>query len=130
MFTVLQIQDAHSKVESGADFPKYIQDIKALGVEAFETFVADSHTDYFGKNNYKTSSLAVYDTLNISEESNKERFIACIKAHQKGATDYVTFCKDCADNGIEKWIVDLGKMTCIYYDKKGNEILVENIPSV
>ena len=36
MFTVEQIQEAHSKVKSGADFPKYIQDIKKLGVDAFE----------------------------------------------------------------------------------------------
>ena len=76
------------------------------------------------------SVVPMHQNVTKAEESNKERFIACIKAHQKGATDYVTFCKDCADNGIEKWIVDLGKMTCIYYDKKGNEILVENIPSV
>ena len=29
MFTVEQIQQAHQKVRSGADFPKYIQEIKA-----------------------------------------------------------------------------------------------------
>ena len=32
MFTIQQIKDAHSKVKSGADFPKYMQDIIALGV--------------------------------------------------------------------------------------------------
>lgn len=39
MFTVQQIELAHEKVKTGADFPKYIQDIKELGVIAFETFV-------------------------------------------------------------------------------------------
>lgn len=28
MFTITQIENAHSKVKSGADFPKYIQDLK------------------------------------------------------------------------------------------------------
>ncbi|WP_417443048.1 DUF1398 domain-containing protein [Joostella sp.] len=130
MFTVAQIHKAHDKVKSGADFPGYIQEIKALGVEGFETFVEDSHTDYFGANGYKTSSDAVYDALTIAEKSNKEKFTVRLKAHQKGETDYMTFCKDCAENGIEKWVVDLHKMTCIYYDKGANEILVEKIPGV
>lgn len=39
MFTVEQIEQAHGKVKSGADFPKYIQEIKALGVTSFETWV-------------------------------------------------------------------------------------------
>ena len=46
MFTVTQIEEAHSKVKSGADFPKYIQEIKSFGVLGFTTWVKDSHTDY------------------------------------------------------------------------------------
>ncbi|MGH2648681.1 MAG: DUF1398 family protein [Ginsengibacter sp.] len=41
MFTAEQIKTAHSKVKSGADFPKYIQDIKRLGVTSFETWVIE-----------------------------------------------------------------------------------------
>lgn len=37
MFTVEQIEEAHGKVASGADFPKYIQKIKNFGVKSFET---------------------------------------------------------------------------------------------
>ena len=50
MFTVEQIESAHEKVKSGADFPNYIQEIKKLGVLSFETWVFDGHTEYFGKN--------------------------------------------------------------------------------
>ena len=32
MFTLEQIKLAHSKVKSGADFPAYIKELKALGV--------------------------------------------------------------------------------------------------
>ncbi|MGF7024877.1 MULTISPECIES: DUF1398 domain-containing protein [Sphingobacterium] len=31
MFTIEQIEAAHSNVKSGADFPAYIRDIKKLG---------------------------------------------------------------------------------------------------
>ena len=50
--------------------------------------------------------------------------------HQKGETDYFTYCKHCDETGIGNWLMDLKKMTCTYYDKAGNEILVENIPAV
>ena len=130
MFTVDQIEQAHSKVKSGADFPKYIQEIKALGVVAFETWVNDSHTEYFGENNFRTASKPKYAELIISENSDGENFKGRLKEHQQGKTDYFTFCKDCAESGIEKWIVNLHHMTCIYYDKIGTEILVEQIPQV
>lgn len=128
MFTVTQIKEAHSKVKSGADFPKYIQEIKSFGVIGFTTWVKDSHTYYLGENDFKTSSKKVYEDLEISENLNLEKFVQQLKAHQRGETDYYTFCKDCAENGVEKWIVCLEKMTCIYYDTVGNEVLVEEIP--
>lgn len=128
MFTVEQIKTAHSKVKSGADFPAYIQDIKKLGVTFYETFVSDGHTDYFGANDYKTSTTAKYETLAIADISNIEQFKIDIKAHQQGKTDYPTFCNDCAKSGIEKWSVCMDKMTCTYYNKAGNEILTEHIP--
>lgn len=129
MFTIEQIQDAHKKVKSGADFPTYIQEIKGLGIKTYITFVKDSHTEYFGENDYTTQSQPKYETLEISEILDAEKFKTQLKAHQQGKTDYFAFCKDCAETGIEKWIVDLQEMTCIYYDKSGNEILVEQIPS-
>ncbi len=128
MFTVKEINQAHEKVKSGADFPKYIQEIKQMGVMAFETWVKDSHTVYFGKEDYEVQSEPKYEALTILDFSNKEKFQHYLKIHQQGETDYYTFCNHCAETGIEKWIVSLEAMTCVYYDKKGNEILVEKIP--
>lgn len=129
MFTIEQIENAHKKVKSGADFPTYIQDIKNLGVIYYEVFVVDGHTDYYGKNNYKISTHATYKDLIISNYSNIEQFKIDIKAHQQGKTDYPTFCNDCAKSGIEKWQVNIEKMICTYFDKSGKEILIEQIPS-
>lgn len=130
MFTVEQIELAHSKIKSGAEFPKYIQEIKEIGVTAFETWVTDSHTKYFGKNDFQTISNPKYKELTIANSSDKEKFNQYLKAHQKGETDYFTFCKHCGETGIEKWIVNLDKMTCTYYDKSENKILVEIVPTV
>lgn len=129
MFKIEQIQNAHSKVKSGADFPKYIQDLKALGITHYETFVSDGHTNYLGLNNFRISSNSKYDELSISNESNAEQFKSDLKSHQQGNTDYPTFCRDCAKSGIEKWVVDINQMTCTYFDQYENEILEEMIPS-
>lgn len=129
MFTIEQIELAHRKIKSGAEFPKYIQEIKEMGVTAFETWVTDSHTQYFGKDNFATKSKPKYEELAIADNSDKAKFSEYLKIHQKGETDYFTFCNHCAETGIEKWIVDLNKMTCTYFDKSENEILVEIVPS-
>lgn len=128
MFTLDQIKAAHSKVKSGADFPTYIQDLIGLGVNFYETFVADGHTIYFGDQNQSVSSDHKYDRLNISEKSDAAQFKADLKAHQAGKTDYMTFCHDCAKSGVFKWQVNMSKMTCTYFDIDENEMLVEQIP--
>lgn len=129
MFTVEQIAFAHSKVKSGADFPTYIREIKEIGVVSFETWVIDSHTMYFGENDFQTKSKPKYDELIIADKSDKVKFQQYLKIHQKGETDYFTFCKHCAETGIEKWVVNLDKMTCTYYDVAKNEVLVELVPT-
>jgi uncharacterized protein YbcV (DUF1398 family) len=128
MFTIEQIKAAHSKVKSGADFPNYIKDLVKLGVIYYETYISDGHTNYFGKGDHKISSAPNYDQLIIDGQSDAEQFKIDLKAHQQGKTEYSTFCIDCAKSGIEKWAVFMDKMTCTYYDKAGNELLVELIP--
>ena len=128
MFTVEQIKTAHSKVKSGADFPKYIKEIKALGVTHYESYVTDGHVDYHGANNHTAKVPAKYEALVIADACNKEQFKLDLKAHQEGKTNYPTFCNDAAKSGIEKWVVNIEEMTCTYFDTSGNEILVEAIP--
>lgn len=128
MFTVEQIKTAHSKVKSGADFPAYIKAIKSLGVTHYETYVADGHIDYHGDSGYLAKVPAKYDLLVITDNPKTEEFKAELLAHQQGKTDYLTFIKMCAGTGIEKWEICMDKMTCTYFDKIGNEILVEEIP--
>lgn len=127
-FTVEQLKTAHGKVKSGADFPAYIKEIKALGVTHYETYVSDGHIDYHGANNYTAKVPSKYEPLAIAKVANIEVFKAELLAHQKGKTDFLTFIKMCAETGIEKWEICMDQMTCTYYDKKGNEILAEAIP--
>jgi len=128
MFTLEQIKTAHSKVKSGADFPNYISDLKALGVLRYATYVRDGHTLFWDADDHQVLSPAKYDEKAVADESNKAEFINGLKAHQQGKTDYSTFCIMCAKNGVEKWITDIIQMNCTYFSKGGEELLVEEIP--
>lgn len=128
MFLLKQIETAHSKVKSGADFPAYIQEIKALGITHYETYVTDGHIDYHGANDLTVKVAAKYNPLIIADIPNRMQFKADLIAHQHGQTDFLTFIKSCAQSGIEKWAICMDKMTCTYYDKAGREVLLEKIP--
>ncbi|WP_235884616.1 DUF1398 domain-containing protein [Pedobacter hiemivivus] len=128
-FTIAQIEQEQEKVKSGADFPKYVQAIKKLGVAEFVTYVSDSHTQYFGHNGHQLSSKAQYEPLVVAAVSHKKKFRKYLKMHQAGQTDYLSFCRHCAETGIDRWIVNLSLMTCTYYDQKDQLILTESIPN-
>jgi uncharacterized protein YbcV (DUF1398 family) len=129
MFTIEQLEAAHAKVTTGAEFPNYIQEIIMLGVTAYETFVADGNTAYHGKDGYTVASGPKYEALTIASLGNEEPFKRALKAHQQGKTGFQTFCRNCAEFGVEKWMVDTAAMTCSYHDRAGNDMLVEVIPA-
>ena len=122
-----EINEAHSKVESGADFPKYVEALIKLGVSKYDSFVCDGHAVFFGEGDYKIKSETKYKKLRIANICDKDRIKHYLKNHQRAQTDYPTFCKQSAETGIEKWTVDMSKMTCTYYDKLNNKMLEEQI---
>ncbi len=130
MFTLNQIKEIHSNVKSGADFPQYVQNLIELGLVRYHLYVSDGHSHYFGNDNFNIQSEPKYSTLVIAEESNKLKFQYFLKIHQAGQTDYMTFCQHSAETGVEKWTVDMIEMTCTYYDKQENKMLIEEIPTI
>jgi uncharacterized protein YbcV (DUF1398 family) len=129
MFTLDQIQQAHSKVRSGADFPHYIKELIKMGVASYDTYVSDGHTEYFGTDNSRLLSEARYPPLEIAQQSDVQQFRHYLLIHQQGETSYPVFCAHSAKTGVEKWTVDITTLTCTYYDKKGNQLLEEEIPA-
>ena len=130
MFTSKDIKVAHSMVKSGADFQNYVQELIKLGVKKYDFYVRDGHALYFGDNDYQLKTESAYTVLNIANISDKERFKHYLKNHQRGQTDYPSFCNNSAETGVLKWTVDMVKMSCTYYDKFNNKMLEEHIPAV
>ncbi len=130
MFQLKDIKEAHSKVKTGADFPRYIQDLIKLGVTKYDTFVSDGHAIFFGNNDYQIQSEPKYSELIVADKSDHESFKNNLKIHQQGQTDYLIFCRHSAAAGVEKWTVDMKNMTCTYYDKANHKMVEEIIPVV
>ena len=129
MFTLQEIKDAHSKVKSGADFPKYVQKKKKMEMSHYDFFVADGHAKYVHNNGEFIESPAIYEAKNISSTSDATLLKHIIKIHQNGETDFMTFCQQSADVGVVLWRTDVTNMKVIYLNDKNEEMVVEVVPS-
>ena len=127
MFTLEAIALAHAQVKSGADFPKYIQDLIKLGITSYDTFVEDGRTCYSGVNEFMLNAEAKYPKMAIATKSRALLFKTYLKMHQNGETDYPTFCKHAAECGVQKWQVKLQELRCTYFDTVGAIMIEENI---
>ncbi|SEN12882.1 Uncharacterized conserved protein YbcV, DUF1398 family [Mucilaginibacter gossypiicola] len=130
MFTEQQLKEAHGKVKTGADFPKYVNEIKQLGLLRYEFWVDNGRVIYYGDNGHKVKSDPKYPQIQIAENASPAQLQHTITIHQQGLTDFFTFCKEAAAAGVEKWVIDTQKMLCIYYDSAGNEMIAEPIPQI
>ncbi len=128
MFTIEQIHEAFGSVKSGADFPQFVQNLKIIGVTHYDNFVADGNTRYYGTDGFVLHGEPKYPTMEISNKSSSNKLKQAISIHQKGQTDYLTFCRQAAEAGVEKWTTHMIEMTVTYLDKTGNKLTVEAIP--
>lgn len=128
MFTKEQIELAHSKVKSGEDFPKYVKEIISIGVKSHEVVLSDRTWIFRGFNGQEVQFTKGVENIIISKKASKESFKQILSNHQSGGTDYITFCIQAGESGIERWLSDFEKMTVTYIDLYGNTVDVEPIP--
>lgn len=128
MFTLEQIKAIHSQVKTGADFPQYVQNLKAIGLAHYDLFVADGHAEYVATTGERLTSLASYAPLPVAALGQASELAHALLIHQQGQTDYPTFCRQAAEAGVEKWTVDALALTCSYYDRQGQVLATEIIP--
>jgi uncharacterized protein YbcV (DUF1398 family) len=127
MFTIEQINDVDTRLGSARTFGDYVRGLKALGVERYESYVADGHSEYFGQSGHTVVSPPVHALLPVAETSQRETFLQHLHRHEQGQTTYLEMSTGLAQSGIEKWTVDTGSMTMTFFDKSGSEMLVEQI---
>jgi len=127
MFTIEQINDIHNRLGNANTLADYLYALAAIGIEKYDSYLTDGHSEYFGAQGQKVISPPAHEKHAIAEKSNRENFLKHLKLHEEGKTDYFEMSRGLADSGIEKWTFDTSKLTITYYDKVGNEMLAESI---
>ncbi|MEP6988862.1 MAG: DUF1398 family protein [Chloroflexota bacterium] len=127
MFTIEQINDIHDRLGNVETLADYLRALHAIGVETYDSYLTDGHSEYFGKQGHTVTSPPAHEKLSVAETSNRESFLNQMKLSEQGKSTYIEMSKGLADSGIEKWTFDTNQMTITYYDKAGSEMLVENI---
>jgi uncharacterized protein YbcV (DUF1398 family) len=128
MFTISEITAADLKVKTYNKYPEYVQELIKVGILGYEAHIEDGNTIYYGHGGYKIQSGPKYHLINVAGAVNLKKFNSSLRAYKLGKTDFLNFCKGCAEAGIHKWLVDTNIMTFVYYDKEGNEVHIEDIP--
>ena len=90
--------------------------------------IKEAHAKVKSGADFTVSSPPKYPVMEISNAGANKKLEHALAIHQGGQTDYLTFCGQAAEAGVEKWTVNMLQMTCTYYGKSGNEMLVEEIP--
>lgn len=119
MMTEQQLQTAHIKVKTAADFSKYIEDIMGLGMMRCEYIVKDGVVIYFDEYRYRVKSEPMYEPLIIADRSSEARLRNAIALYKERKIDFPAFCHHAAEAGVENWVIDTQRMRCIYYDQAG-----------
>jgi uncharacterized protein YbcV (DUF1398 family) len=127
MFTIEQINDLHARLGSARTFAEYVRALKALGVDRYDSYLADGHSEYFGQGGHTVVSPPAHEVLPVAETGQREAFLQHLHRHERRETTYLEMSRGLAQSGIEKWTVDTGSMTMTFCDKAGREMLIEEI---
>lgn len=127
-FTEQDIRATYAKTKTGADFPRLIRDLKALGIVSYDHLLTTGSNIFHGKDGQSVSLSNMGPAVTVSPQPNLELLKKYIAMHQGGLTNYPTLCGQAGEAGVEKWTSDLLAMTCTYFDKTGRKLHVELIP--
>jgi uncharacterized protein YbcV (DUF1398 family) len=122
------VRAIYSKPRTGADFPKLIRELKAVGIVSYDHVIESGANVFHGKNGEKLTLANMGPAFPVSQKPDVGSLKKIISEHQRGLSDYPTLCRLVGEAGVEKWVCDLVAMTCSYFDKSGSKMHVELIP--
>jgi len=126
--TEADIRAAYAKARTGADCPRLIRDLKALGIVSYEHLLETGSNIFHGTNRQSVSLDQMGPAVPVNPQPNLEWLKKYISMHQRGLTNYPTLCGQAGEAGVAKWTADLLAMTCTYFDNSGIKMHLELIP--
>jgi uncharacterized protein YbcV (DUF1398 family) len=120
VFTIEQVKDLHARLGSAKTLSEYVRALKALGVERYDSYLVDGHSEYFGLDGHRVVSPPVHEVLPVAKTGQRETFLQHLRRHEQRQTTYLEMSRGLAQCGIEKRTVDTGRMTMTFYDRAGS----------
>lgn len=130
MITVADLNDAFALMRSNGDFPMYVRAIANLGVIRYSTYVADGHSDFYGRDSHEVSTEPLHNFLQIAIKADTGELERLLGSYQSKSDISLDFFTACAMAGIKKWTIDIEAGICTYFDKTGLALRVEKINNV
>ena len=127
MFTIEQIEELHARLGNAETLGDYVRSLAVLGVECYDSFVFDGHSEYKRQEGHQVVSGAGHGELVIAEVGDCDAVLDHLRRHERGETSYLQMSEGLAGSGIERWTVDTRAMTMTFYDQSGAALLVEHI---
>src|SRR5262249_45870845 len=81
MFTLEQINDLHARLDSAKTLPEYVRALKALGIERYDSYLADGHSEYVGQGGQRVVSPPEHEVLAVAETGQREAFLEHLRRH-------------------------------------------------
>lgn len=127
MFTLAQIEEIHGRLGKAGTLPDYLQALREIGVETYDSYLGDGHSEYFGAGGHKLLSSPAHDAVPVAATADRAQLRQQLDLHQQGATSYLEMSEALATAGVEKWTFDTAARTLTYYDRAGTELLREQL---
>lgn len=89
MFTIEQINDLHATLGSARTFQENVRALKALGVERYDSYLADGHSEYFGQGGHTVVSPPAHEVFPVAETGQRETFLGHLRRHEQRQTTYL-----------------------------------------
>lgn len=127
MSGVPSIESCFESVKSGSDFSSFISILLGNGVACYFHYVSTGNI-IFVKHSGETVMLKnERKLLSVQNEFDSDKVKFIVKQHFRGQVSYADYCKQLADAGVAKWVVDLSEMARCYYSKRNEVIYSEAI---
>ena len=127
MFTLEQITDIHDRLGSKETLGDYLRALRDIGIEAYDSYVADGHSEYFGRDGQRLIGPPFHETFAIAGTCDKDGFSRYLRQVAQGGVGYVEMSKAFAGHGVEKWTFHTEELTITYVDKGGDVLLAEKV---
>jgi uncharacterized protein YbcV (DUF1398 family) len=106
IFTIEQIDDLHARLGSAKTFPEYVLALKGLGVQRYDSYLADGHSEYFGQGGHRVFSQPAHEELVVAETGQRDTFLQHLRRHELHETTYSEMSRGLAQRRDRE--VDLG----------------------